>query len=462
MRILQLIFCTLFFSACPLLADDTQPGVWSTDVIEINESLLEAEHWVNQTSEVDQLLKTQEEIAAFNRDIVSTNTHMVDLGTFPQNMPGMEVRKRIQAISKPNSSDLYKPEGGILTSSDYRQYTKNLDLDHIPDTIKLQFALVVRRSDMRTYPSNDRHYKSPDDQNLDRFQENTLFPADMVTVLHFSADGEWAFVQSYNYTAWVKRDDIAIGDHQLIQRYKTAQQFLVITGAKVHTNFNPDVPALSELQLDMGIRLPLADRESYGNELYGQNPYASYVVLLPTRNPDGQLEIKPALVARSNDVRKGYLPFTRENIIRQAFKFLGERYGWGHSYNARDCTGFIMEIYKTFGFLMPRNTGQQGAGSYGENTRFMPTSTPDEKMAALQKMDVGDLLYVPGHVLMYIGDVDGKPYVIHDVSVFRYIDEHGDYYEGTLNGVSVTPLIPLYGSRESPYIDLVYNIKRVR
>ena len=23
---------------------------------------------------------------------------------------------------------------------------------------------------------------------------------------------------------------------------------------------------------------------------------------------------------------------------------LGERYGWGHSYNARDCTGFIMEI----------------------------------------------------------------------------------------------------------------------
>ena len=83
-------------------------------------------------------------------------------------------------------------------------------------------------------------------------------------------------------------------------------------------------------------------------------------------------------------------------------------------------------------------------------------------MKALQKVDVGDLLYVPGHVLMYIGDVDGKPYVIHDVSVFRYIDEDGDYYEGTLNGVSVTPLIPLYGSRESPYIDLVYNIKRVR
>jgi len=77
-------------------------------------------------------------------------------------------------------------------------------------------------------------------------------------------------------------------------------------------------------------------------------------------------------------------------------------------------------------------------------------------------MDIGDLIYVPGHVLMYIGNVDGEPYVIHDVSVFRYIDDDGEYYEGTLNGVSVTPLIPLYGSRESSYVEQMYNIKRVR
>jgi len=63
---------------------------------------------------------------------------------------------------------------------------------------------------------------------------------------------------------------------------------------------------------------------------------------------------------------------------------------------------------------------------------------------------------------MYIGDVDGQPYVIHDVSVFRYTDENGKYYEGVLNGVSVTPFIPLYGSRESKYIDLISNIKRIR
>jgi cell wall-associated NlpC family hydrolase len=121
-----------------------------------------------------------------------------------------------------------------------------------------------------------------------------------------------------------------------------------------------------------------------------------------------------------------------------------------------------MEIYKTFGIQMPRNTGQQGDGTFGKNTRFTPESSRDEKMEALRHMDVGDLIYVPGHVLMYIGNINGEPYVIHDVSVFRYIDETGEYYEGTLNGVSVTPLVPLYGSRKSPYIDLIYNIKSIR
>jgi len=464
MRIIKLIFCGLFFSACniPLLADDTQTGSWSTDVIGINDSHLAADYWFNRIKGADRLLKSQEEITDFNRDIFSNNQHMVDLAQLPLQLAGTDVRKRIQAISKPNKSVLYGPTGETLDTQGYRQYTDNLALGLVPDTVNVRFAMVVRRSDMRAYPTDDHYYKSPEDQNLDRFQENGLFPGDALAVLHISADKKWSFVQSYNYAAWVKSKDIAIGDQKLIQEYKSTNAFLVVTGDKVHTSYNPEIPALSELQLDMGIRLALADRKTHGNSLYGQNPYASHVVLLPMRSPEGQLEIKPALIARNQDVSRGYLPFTRENIIRQAFKFLGERYGWGHSYNARDCTGFIMEVYKTFGIQMPRNTGQQGDGVFGENTRFTDQSSKEEKLKALGELDIGDLIYVPGHVLMYIGDVNGEPYVIHDVSIFRYIDENDEYYEGVLNGVSVTPFIPLYGSRQSPYVDLIYNIKRIR
>lgn len=466
MRIAELILCGLFLSASQTAVsartENPQPDAWSTDVIGITEMHLSENYWVEKAKNATQPLKSLEQIAALKKEIFATNPYMVNPARHPQQLPANDVKEIIQAISKPNKSDLYDPDGQLLTEQGYRQYTANLNLEKISETVQVEFALVVNRSDMRAYPTDDRFYKEREDQNLDRFQENGLFPGDALAVLHISADEEWAFVQSYNYAAWVRRENFAIGDRQLIQQYKDSERFLMITGDKVWTSSNPQIPALSELQLDMGIRIPLADRDSIDNNLYGQNPYTSHTVLLPLRSPDGTLEIKQALIARNQDVSKGFLPFTRENIIRQAFKFLGERYGWGHSLNARDCTGFVMEIYKTFGIYMPRNTGQQGSTDFGENTRFTEETAEAEKLAALKKMDIGDLIYVPGHVLMYIGDVDGEPYVIHDVSIFRYTDVNGEYYEGTLNSVSVTPLIPLYGSKDSTYVELMYNLKRIR
>jgi len=443
-------------------ADAKNYAAWSTDVIGVSEEQLSADYWISRLDDAGQLLMDQAAIASFNQALFANDPNMVDLAQFPAQLPGAEVIGKIEAISKPAKAELHNGDGAVLDEAGYREYAGRMGLDSIPGTVTVQFALAVRRTAMRTYPTEDRWYKVGENTNLDRFQENALFPGDALAVLHVSKDGAWSFVQSYNYAAWVRSESIAIGERAVVERYRTAEPFLVITGSKVFTNFNPEVPALSELQLDMGTRLPLADPSAVGNDLYGQNPFFSHAVLLPVRNAEGGLEIKPVLVARSSDVSLDYIPYTRENVIRQAFKFLGERYGWGHTRNARDCTGFVMEVYKTFGFLMPRNTGQQGNGGYGVNTRFGDDTSREEKTQALKHMDTGDLVYVPGHVLMHIGDVDGGPYVIHDVSVFRYIDAKGDYYEGTLNGVSVTPLIPLWGSPESPYVDQVYNIKKIR
>src|SRR3546814_16455484 len=73
-------------------------------------------------------------------------------------------------------------------------------------------------------------------------------------------------------------------------------------------------------------------------------------------NDDGSLRIVPALLPRTADVSADYLPLTHANLIRQAFKFLGERYGWGHSYGTRDCSGFVSEVYRSFGLQDRKST----------------------------------------------------------------------------------------------------------
>ncbi|MBA7576496.1 hypothetical protein ES708_18337 [subsurface metagenome] len=56
------------------------------------------------------------------------------------------------------------------------------------------------------------------------------------------------------------------------------------------------------------------------NNLHAQSPHGCYVVKIPVKDEEGHLEFRLALIARSNDICEGYLPYTRGNIIQQAFK----------------------------------------------------------------------------------------------------------------------------------------------
>src|SRR3546814_7378157 len=91
---------------------------------------------------------------------------------------------------------------------------------------------------------------------------------------------------------------------------------------------------------------------------------------------------------------------SRANLIRQAFKFLGERYGWGHSYGTRDCSGFVSEIYRSFGVQLPRNTSAQSVSPALNRLAFDAGDSRDKRMEAASGLQVGDLVYIPGHVMM--------------------------------------------------------------
>ncbi len=423
---------------------------------------LTVDFWIDKTQRVDELLADQKDIVRIVSDAFSNDPNMVDLAAFPDTLSGAEVATLIRTISKPYSQELFYRDGGTVGAANYDRYTQDLNLEGLSDPINVRFGMVLRRADMRTWPTNDVVFKTQETFDLDRFQENGLFPADAVAVLHESADSQWYFVQSYNYAAWVLKDKIVIGDRQQILQYRDAENFLIVAGGKVTTNFNPKVAAISELQLDMGVRVPLLDPDNIERNIDGQNPKSSYPVLLPTRGEHGELEFRTALIALNQDVCVGYMPYTRRNILHQSFKFLGERYGWGHSYNARDCSGLVMEVYKTFGILLPRNSAQQRKSPIGDNTYFCASDSADEKLRILASCDVGDLLYCPGHVMLYIGNVDGEPYVIHSLFGAGWAEDDGSFQEGVLNGVAVTPLRQIYTSPDATYFDQLYGIKQIR
>ncbi len=441
---------------------DTSKSYFKSDVIGVDEPMLYPSYWKSRLESSDSVILEQLTIAANNQKLINSNHLMNDLSNYPEVLTGSAIKRSINKISKPARSKRFYSTGELVSSADYNEYKEALNLETLSGSKKIVFGMVVRRSDMRTFPTTDKIYKTATSINLDRFQETALFPTQVVAILHESKDKQWYFVVSYNYSAWIQKSDVATGDRSIINHYKDNTNFLVVTGSKITTSYNPENAELSELQLEMGTVLPLTPSEDIPTTIGGQNTYTSYVVKLPTRKTDGTLIFKNALISRSDDVHHGFLPYTEANILDQSFKFLGERYGWGHSFNARDCTGFVGEVYKSFGILMPRNSGDQGNSQQGENAHFLKAATKKEKLAYMSQLEVGDLIYIPGHVMMVVGFNDDKPYIIHDVSGLSYFKKDGSYYKSKLNGVSMTPLLPMQLSPKKSYLDKIYNIKKIK
>ena len=182
---------------------------------------------------------------------------------------------------------------------------------------------------------------------------------------------------------------------------------------------------------------------------------------LPVRADEGQLRLLPALLQKNSDTAADYLPMTRANIIRQGFKFLGERYGWGHSYNGRDCSGFVSEVYQSMGALMPRNTSAQSVSPALQARLFNADDGQKARIDAVRALDVGDLVFIPGHVMMVIGNIDGEPYVIHDTTGISYRSDGGEMARVSLNAVSVTPLLPLRVNETETYVDRMTSIVKI-
>jgi len=431
-------------------------------IIGLHEAYLTPQYWAARLPSADTPILDRAQIQAQNARMRAEDAHILDIAALPATLQARQVREAILELSRWPSRPLYDPTGAVVPPALRRDIEANLALDAIDATTTPRYGLVVQRAALRTFPTTQRVFSGTDNTDIDRFQESALFPGDKVAVIHRSADGAWLFVHSERYSAWIEARHVATGGRAEVLAYNTSGPYRIITGPMAHTAFTPEEPRVSRLQLDMGVRVPVLADWPPGEVVNGQQAHAAWVVQLPVREDDGSLGLVPALLPRSQDSSADYLSLTPRLLLQQAFKFLGERYGWGHDYDTRDCSGFVSEIYRSFGVLLPRNTSAQGVSPALDRIAFSDKDDAAKRDRAVAALQVGDLVYIPGHVMMAIGHVDGRSWVIHDTAGGSWNGADGTRIHAHLNGVSVTPLEPMMASDTLRYIDRITNIQRIR
>lgn len=168
--------------------------------------------------------------------------------------------------------------------------------------------------------------------------------------------------------------------------------------------------AVSEVQLMLGTRLKLVPEDCIPEAVAERGNWNNYLVYLPVRTEEGRYEEHIAAISQHEQVSVGFLPMTGKNILTVAFSCLGDRYGWGGMLGSLDCSLYTRNVYRCFGLNLPRDTGSQA--SIPGFPVDISQQADEEKAEQFADLPAGSILYFPGHVMIYLGTVDGSSYVI--------------------------------------------------
>lgn len=371
-----------------------QPLATEASGITTYPALVSPEYWMKQNKTGEQLVLDAKAVESFNSKLRTISRTLYDMPNYPSTYSGDALKTRIMNYQV-LEDDLYL--NGNKVSDNYKNILRTqTNIKAIPATVNVRYAVTVTRAPIRNLPTGQGLFYYAADKEFDVLQETALDPGEPVAILHQSANGYFYYVQSYNYSGWISRFNVGLTDRKTWLQFAKPKEFLVVTDAKYALKIGKN-----QLLYQQGARLPIvAEQPSF------------YTVEAPLRLPTGNLQKQRVNVPKlSKAVHKGYLPYTTNNILRSAFRFYGMPYGWGGLKDSVDCSALVLNAYRTVGIFLPRNTDEQ-ANSAGERNQLEGLEK-GAKQEVIKGLQPGAGLYMDGHVVLYIGQINGAPYSIH-------------------------------------------------
>lgn len=403
--------------------------------------------WIGRLSDPDKIILCEDEIRKLNQDIQTRLRLTKDIVGFPREFDGRDLHVALQrGLRAFRNRTLYAMDGRKAGESFYASIEDNISLDSIDAIIDVRFGLVVCNADQRLLPTSESLYAEAGDIDFDEVQNNALDIGTPVAILHESADRQWSYVMGPSSDGWVKTKNLGWCSQAQLEDIMN-RPFVTIVRAKGNVYLDEELTQYYGF-VRMGSKLFLA----------GDSAQDVVAVVLPARCHDGALEVKTGYLKRQ-ETCPGSLAYTARNIIEQAFEMRHTPYGWGGANGQQDCSQFVQEVFATVGMALPRNSSDQA--QVGQLIRRFPEGQSDEERreaVVTQAIPGVSLLHMEGHVMLYIGDVAGRPYAIHDVWAYREPGENGDAIR-VVNRVAVTDLYLGQGSRIG---SLLQRLKSVR
>ncbi len=283
-------------------------------------------------------------------------------------------------------------------------------------------AITLKNTNVRVLPTNSVMFYDPTKPGEGfpfDYNQNSLIKLNTpIMVSHLSKDRAWAYIESSIVGGWIEIGNLAFVSDEFIKEFKTSSYYV-----SVKEKFPIYDPIFREYVKVATIFPKKNNKYIIAKNDGNQNALISYIDL------------------QMDEVEAMPIAFNTKNRIKLINQFLDEPYGWGGLLNNRDCSSFTQDFFAPFGKFLERNSrAQTSSGKFLDVSKL----SIDEKKAFIKENGVpfSTLVYLKGHIMLYIGMKDNEPLVIHNVWSVRLKDDKGRKYRHIIGKAALTTLEP--------------------
>jgi len=293
---------------------------------------------------------------------------------------------------------MYKRDGKRVKKN---WFTKQIKAANFKQYNKLkEKAITVKEAELKVFPTTEAFYldpKRPGEGYPFDYNTNSAVKLNLpLFVSHYSKDRKWVYVESSTAAGWLKREEISFVNDKFVKDFMTGDYCISTRDdSKVKTDkkiFN--VVKMGTLFPKKGNKLLTCDKNGRGVSKI------RYVEDIETVEPMG-------------------IEMNYENIVKISENLLNEPYGWGGKDGLRDCSLLTKDFMSSFGIFLERNSRAQRA--QGKEINLANLTNKQKKKVILEKgIPFLTLLYMNGHVMLYVGEKDNEPMIMHNVWTLKF------------------------------------------
>ena len=290
-------------------------------------------------------------------------------------------------------------------------------------------AITIDNSDLRVLPTHKPRFYGPNADRgfpFDSLQESFVAANTPVFISHVTKDKAWVLAETPYAVGWISARNMARVDGHFVKMWEMGQYAVVI---------KDKIPIYDEdgrflFKVPLGSVYPKVEEDAQNIKL-----------LVAVKDQDGQAFIKRAIVSKEEAASKP-LRLTSSNIAKLANELINEPYGWGGLYQNRDCSAMIKDLFAPFGLWLPRNSTDQAreGGTFIDLQKL--SAKEKEQMILKQGIPYLTLLWLRGHIMLYIGSYQGRVLVFHNFWTVRTRDFLGRETNKIVGHAAITTLHP--------------------